>query len=281
LCVNKLFSLMFKTIISNSYFASFYKQFAMKQQPATKLLAIVITVFLLCLGCSISSFAQFSIGVEGGYTRNYLETNNANRDFTNYKPADGFTIGIPVQYKIVNWFAIAADPAYIQKNYVQERSSYYEGTYQISTNSYLQLPVMAHFMFGGQKLQGFFNLGGFAGYWLDGNVKGRMPNILDPVDSVTASNTIYYQLSNSYSYDEKYTFDTHRDNRIDAGWIAGAGVSYVISSKYTVFAEGRVIQSLTDMQKNYMINQTPRYNNTYNANLGIMINLGKQTTNNN
>jgi len=253
----------------------------MKKQPATKLMAMVITVFLFCLGCSTTSFAQLSVGIEGGYTRNYLQTNNANRDFTDYMPGNGFSVGIPVQYKIANWFAIALDPSYTQKNYLQQRSSFYEGTYQISTNSYLELPVMGHFMFGGEKLQGFFNLGGFAGYWLSGSVKGRMPNVLNPTDNVTATNTFYYY-SNAYSYNEKYTFDTRRDNRIEAGWVAGAGASYAITSKYTVFAEGRMMQSITDMQKNYMVNQTPRYNNTYGANLGIMVNFGKKqpTTNN-
>ena len=153
------------------------------------------------------------------------------------------------------------------------------GTYQTSTNTYLQLPLMAHFMFGGEKIQGFFNIGAYGGYWLSGNVKGKMPNVLNPVDSVTATNTFYYY-SSPYSYNEKYTFDTHRDNRIEAGWIAGAGLSYAINDKYSVFAEGRMMQSFTDMQKNYMINQTPRYNNTYGANLGIMVSFGKKTINN-
>lgn len=251
----------------------------MKQQPADKKTAMVIVVFLLCFCCSLSSFAQFSVGLEGGYTRNYLQTNNANRDFTNYTPGNGFSIGIPVQYKLANWFAIAADPSYIQKNYLQQRSSFYSGTYQTSTNTYLQLPIMAHFMFGGERIQGFFNLGAYGGYWLTGNVKGRMPNVLNPVDSVTATNTFYYY-SSPYSYNEKYTFDTRRDNRIEAGWVAGAGISYAITSKYSIFAEGRMMQSFTDMQKNYMVNQTPRYNNTYGANLGIMVSFGSNTFNN-
>ena len=251
----------------------------MKHQPAGKKMAITATIFMLCLCCRFSSFAQLSVGIEGGYSRNYLQTNNANRDFTNYKPGNGFNIGIPVQYKIADWFAVAADPTYIQKNYVQERSSFYAGTFQTNTNAYLQLPIMAHFMFGGERLQGFFNIGAYGGYWLSGNVKGRMPNVLNPVDSITASNTFYYY-STAYTYNEKYTFDTHRDNRIEAGWVAGAGISYAITNKYTVFAEGRMMQSITDMQKNYMINQVPRYNNTYGANLGIMVSFGNNTTNN-
>jgi hypothetical protein len=250
----------------------------MKQKPANRITAMVLTVFLFCLCSGLSSFAQFSVGLEGGYTRNYLQTNNANRDFTNYTPGNGFGIGIPVQYKITNWFAVAADPGYIQKNYKQERTNYYAGTYQVSTNSYLQLPIMGHFMFGSEKIQGFFNLGGYVGYWLTGNVKGKMPNVLDPVDSSTATNTVYLELAKPYDYNEKYTFDSRRDNRIELGWVAGAGISYAINDKYSIFAEGRMMQSITDMQKNYMINQTPRYNSTYSANLGIMVSFGNNTS---
>lgn len=251
----------------------------MKHQPAARLTAMVITFFSCCVCSCISSFAQLSVGIEGGYTRNYVETNSANRDFTNYTPGNGFAIGIPVQYKLSDWFAIAADPSYVRKVYLQERSSFYTGTYQISTNSYVQLPVMGHFMFGGEKLHGFFNLGAYGGYWLAGNVKGRMPNVLNPVSDVTATNTLYY-FSSPYNYNEKYTFDTRRDNRIEAGWIAGAGINYAVTDNYAVFAEGRMMQSITDMQKTYMINQTPRYNQTYGANLGIMVSFGKNTATN-
>ena len=247
----------------------------MKYQAAARLTAMVI-LFFACT--TTSAVAQFSVGVEGGYTRNYLQSNNANRDFTNYHPGNSFAVGIPVQYKIANWFAIATDPSYVRKTYLQERSSFYAGTYQISTNGYLQLPVMGHFMFGGEKLKGFFNLGAYGGYWLTGNVKGRIPNVLNPTNDVTATNTLYYY-SSPYSYNEKYTFDTRRDNRIEAGWIAGAGISYAVTSKYAVFAEGRMMQSITDMQKNYMLNQTPRYNQTYGANAGIMVSFGKNTSN--
>lgn len=251
----------------------------MNKQPAGKRIAKWMTVCMFCAGCSLTAGAQLSVGIMGGYNRNYLQTNNANRDFTNYTPADGFSVGIPVQFKLADWFAIGLEPSYVQKNYQQERSSFYLGTYQISTNSYLQLPVMGHFMFGGKKLNGFFNLGAFGGYWAAGNVTGRMPNVLNPVNDITATNT-YYFITSAYTYNEGYTFDTRRDNRIEAGWLAGAGINYALTDRYSLFAEGRMMQSVTDMQKNYMIHQVPRYNNTYGANLGLMIQFGNKETNN-
>lgn len=235
----------------------------------TNLAAIAVAI-LVC--SSLTGKAQFSVGVEGGFNKNYLTTNNANRDFTNYEPLTSFTVGVPVQYKIADWFAIAADPTFIQKNYRQQRSTFYSGVYQDNFNSYVQLPLMGHFMFGGDKLKGFFNGGLYAGYWVSGKVKGRLANILDPVDDPTTSGSIF-SYNKEYDYNEKYSFDDTKDNRFEAGWVAGVGASYDITSRYQVFAEGRYLYSFTDQQKAYMTNQIPRYNSTYGVNIGVMIHL--------
>ena len=133
-------------------------------------------IFLCGLICIAPAFGQLSAGVEGGYTKNYLVTNNANRAFTNYQPRGGFDVGIVFQYKISDWFAVAADPSFVQKNYSQQRSAFFAGVYQDNYNSYIQLPVMGHFMFGGSRLKGFLNVGIYGGYWQAGTVKGQMPS---------------------------------------------------------------------------------------------------------
>lgn len=236
------------------------------------------TIFFSFLLIALSAHvrAQLSIGVESGFNKNYLYTNTSNRDFTAYKPASGFSIGIPVSYAVNNWFAIQADPSFIKKNYKSERSDFFEGVYQINTNTYLQLPVMAHFTFGGEYLKGFLNLGMYGGYWTFGKVKGVLPNMLNVVDSVGNTNTVY-DYEKPYSYNEKYLFDSRKDNRLDLGWLAGAGISYDVNDIYQVFGEGRYYQSLTDQQKKYMINQVPRYNQTYSVTLGVLINLKNLT----
>ena len=141
--------------------------------------------------------AQFAVGLEGGYNKNYLVTNNANRAFTNYRPMSGFSIGLPVQYTVTDWFAIAADPSMVKKNYSQQRSDFFTGVYEDTRNTYLQLPVMAHFMFGGKQLKGFLNTGVYGGYWMSSRVKGEMPNILDIADGTGGSSV--YDYENPYS----------------------------------------------------------------------------------
>lgn len=217
-----------------------------------------------------STVAQMSAGLEGGYNKNYLSTNNANRAFTNYEPLSGFNLGASLQYKISNWFAIAVEPSYVQKNYSQQRSAFFSGVYENSYNNYIDMPVMAHFIFGSHQLQGFINAGMYAGYWISGRVKGVSPNILDITPADNTSTNSVFDFENPYSYSEKYNFDTKRDNRIEAGWIGGLGISYDVTSRYQVFAEGRMLYTFSDQQKNYMVNQVPRYNTTYEINAGVM-----------
>jgi hypothetical protein len=242
------------------------------QLSVVKIPALLILI-LACIRCS----AQFSAGIEGGYNKNYLVTNNSNRAFTNYFPLNGFNVGIPVQYQFTEWFAIATDPSFIQKNYRQERSSFFQGVYQNNYNSYLQLPLTGRILFGGERLKGFIDAGIYGSYWLSGKIKGVNANILDLTTNNTATNSIFdYQ--NRYGYNEKYIFDKKKDNRLEYGWIAGLGAGYDITTRYHVFAEARLMYAFTDQQKNYMTNQVPRYNSTYGINAGIMYHFHNNRT---
>jgi hypothetical protein len=232
-----------------------------------------ITICPLLITFSVTVHAQLSIGLQGGYDKNYLYTNISNLDLTTYKPAGGFTVGIPVQYQVADWFALQTGVDFVRKSYSVERSSFFDGVYQTNTNSYIQVPVIAHFMFGGEKIKGFLNLGMYGGYWAMARVKGAIPNILNPVDSVTASDN-FYDYNNAYNYNEKYSFDSKKDNRLEFGWLAGVGMSYQLNDNYSLFIEGRYYQSVTDQQKKYMINQVPRYNQTYGISVGCMFSFG-------
>lgn len=226
---------------------------------------------------TLTSKAQFSVGLEAGYNKNYVLTNAGFHAFTKYEPLEAFNIGVPVKYDFNNWFAVQADPQYIQKNYKMLRTHFFQGIYEDRKNSYIQLPVMAHFSFGGQKLKGFFNLGGYAGYWSSGKIKGTQPDIFAQTPDIPDEQELYsyLELKPGFNYDQKYEFDKRRDRRIELGLLAGAGLSYQLKPRYQIFAEGRYYRALSDQQKNYMINQIPRYNDTYVIQVGCMYRLGK------
>ena len=213
--------------------------------------------------------AQFYVGIEAGANRNYLVSSTSDKPFFDYQPSNGYSIGVPIRYTFpkLSWFGgIQAVPSFVQKNYRIQRTGYYAPMYQQTTNSYVQLPVMAQFRFGGrinkaQTLHGILNLGGYGGYWLSGHVEGRALSPMDPVN---------YQ-----SFDEKYTFSSEKDRRIELGGVAGIGLQYMPNKKYVFSIEGRYTPSFTDQQKNYSENQVPRYNDTYSLLVGFQYQLQK------
>jgi hypothetical protein len=248
----------------------------MKLFSVPRLPVSVIFLFIAAFLVITSAKAQWAAGIEAGYNKNSLITNNANRAFTYYQPLNGFSVGIPVQYTINSWFAVAADPGFIKKNYRQQRGDFYTGVYQDNDNSYIQLPLMGHFMFGGKSLKGFLNAGIYAAYWISARVKGKMANILDAVDNTSGGSSVYnYQ--RPYTYDQAYSYNKIKDNRFEMGWVTGLGVEYNVDKRFKVFTEARLLYSFTDQQKNYSINQEPRYNNTTGIVAGVLMNL-KTTT---
>ncbi len=222
----------------------------------------------------VPTHAQLSVGFEGGYNKNYLITNVSNLVSTQYNPLSGFSFGVPVVYQVADWFSLKAVPSFMQKNYLMQRTGFYQGVYQNSTNGYIQLPVMGQFSFGGEALRGFVDIGGYAGYWLTGHVKGTMPNILNQgaytnTTSNAQPNNIFDEFT-PYSYNEKYTFNNTKDKRLALGVLAGAGLSYQLTDTYKLYGGATYYNSLTDLQKKYQTGLVPRYNTTYVFSLGVL-----------
>lgn len=234
--------------------------------------------FVFFLLFSIQAKSQLSIGLEGGGNKNYLNTSVSNLVSTEYNPSYGFNVGVPILYQINDWLSFQTDPNYTQKNFQYARTDFFQGIYQDNTNTYLQLPVMAHLSFGGQSLRGFVNLGGYGGYWLSSHIQGTIPNILNqPAYTNTVSNAQpnnVFDEYTPYSYSEKYQFDNTKDNRIELGLLAGLGISYELNEKYLLFGEARYYQSMTDQEKDYETGIVPRYNQTFGVSLGLLYELG-------
>lgn len=206
------------------------------------------------------TMAQWKVGIEGGVVRNTVLVSKCYDYDRHYSGATNGIIGIPVRYDFHDWFGLQAEVSYLAKNYSMYRSDIYEGNYYNYTNSYLNIPIYARFSFGGSKLRGYLLAGGFLGAWLDIYVEGNQMR--------------YFQADGqSYSdhhFDEKVPFDSRRDNRFDAGLSGAIGVEYQFAKRFSVFAEGRYLYSLTDMQKEYMLKQPSKHNSTFAFQIGFM-----------
>lgn len=208
---------------------------------------------------------------------NYLTTSDASEPFTKYDGMKGWNISIPVGYQFFNWLALETAPTYIQKNYNIVRTGFFTGIYQKNYNTYLQLPLVLRFSFGGKALRGFVDMGGYGAYWKSGRIKGTEPNILNEDDTAyqTVNATSLLGENYGYSYDQPYAFNSVKDNRVEWGVIGGAGISYELFKTYTFYVEGRYYRAMTDQQKNYEINQSPRYNDNFGWTVGCTVKVKK------
>jgi hypothetical protein len=120
-------------------------------------------------------------------------------------------------------------------------------------NTYLQLPVMASFSFGGKKLRGFCNLGVYGGYWVHSYRSGKDMN------SFTNQ---YFDIRG------KVEFDSDRDKRWDCGLVGGVGMEYRFDRHWAAQVEVRHYYSTTSTTKQYMRNKDYRYHSTTAIQLG-------------
>ncbi|MFI3259671.1 MAG: porin family protein [Rikenellaceae bacterium] len=219
----------------------------------------ILSLIILCLAIPITSFAQLSIGTTAGYTHNTLDTDTGYYYSREYISEGGFAVAVPIQYSFNDWFSIGTEVGYTSKNYSWERIVTYfsndDKEYERYKNGYLQIPITAKFSFGGERVRGFLNVGGYLGAWLNSSVTGFL---VDP-----SSHTF---VSTQQSYD----FLAERDNRFDYGALAGVGIEYRATPQISLTIEGRLLYGLSDTQKQYQMDQFHKYNTTMVAQMGLL-----------
>lgn len=231
------------------------------RKVALTMLAIVVT--------AVTASAQWRIGATAGYVNNSLDTKTNYAYDLRYEDRGGFTMAVPVQYDFTEWLGARAEIAYVQKNYSQHRTHYFEGYYENRRNEYLSLPVMASFSFGSPRLRGFLNMGVYMGCWINSHRDGvtkiedePTDADMEPVTSLTPENT--------YKYSETVEFDSRRDNRFDGGLCGGVGVEFRLNTFVGFNAEWRLYYGLSNMYKSKTVGM-PRYNTSWALQVGAFI----------
>lgn len=225
---------------------------------------ILFTIIFISALFPMKMAAQWKVGAFAGYDHNHYVIDTQYAYDLNFKGRGGVTVGILGEYGFKDWLGVRAEFVYIQKGYKMDRL--YDETWQQRRDNYLELPVMARFSFGSDKIRGFLHAGGYVGYWMNSRVKGSdMSLTYDPDKQIghEDANEFYY-------YGRNYTFESRRDNRFDAGLTGGVGVSYRILPYLEVEAEGRCYHSLTSITKDYMkYSKQPQYNTTITLQVGV------------
>ena len=196
--------------------------------------------------------AQWRVGATIGTSANHYRMDRQYMSDYHINDRWGLTMGVTGQYDFTEWLGVRADFNWTQKNHRVLRDRIPMDYKYV--NNYLQLPVMASFSFGGQKLRGFCNLGVYGGYWLSSNYSG-----------------VDYNSFVGAPYDVKghVDFNSDRDQRWDCGFVGGLGVEYRFARHWGAQVEARYYYSTTSVQKQYMRVKDYRYNSTLTLQAGV------------
>jgi hypothetical protein len=198
--------------------------------------------------------AQWRIGASGGATYNWYSIDTHYQTDFRYDGAWGWNAAVFTQYNFFDWLGLRAEIEATERNHRFRRTGIFTGTNYTVHNTYLQVPVMVQFSFGGKKVRGFVDAGVYAGCWLAGRYKG----------------TNYDMIVNAtYSLDEPYIFQSKKDQRADFGLAGGLGIEYRFLEHWAIHAEGRCYYSFISTVKPYMEIKDYRFNTTVGIQAGF------------
>ena len=186
------------------------------------------SICLLTLSLCLVARAQWSVGIMAGYDYNSYSMAKGYAYDYRYGGMGGLEVTVPVQYNFLDWLGVRADISYVQKGHTMHRTGIYEGLWTNTRDHYLHIPLMVSFSFGGERVRGWVDAGGYVGGWLASWQKG-----IDeyPIGSKPDQEGAfkYYQDERGYHFDEKVEFLDKRDQRFDAGLTGLAGVGWKVT----------------------------------------------------
>ena len=216
---------------------------------------LILTVILFGLTATQAN-AQWAVGIKDGWTRTSADRTNLGRIDESYSPMSGYDIGIQAHYSFVDWMAIRVDVDYMRRSHRMDRNlPFASEVFTEYRNDYLMLPVMADFSFGGNSLRGHLLCGGYGGYWLKTNVKGKS------MSTSIIDNFIV-------DFDEEREF-TSEDQRFTAGLVGGVGLSLESAVNIGVNIDALYYYDLVSYNKGYAHMSDPRYLSTFSLSLGV------------
>lgn len=230
----------------------------------------IVSFIGILLALPIFAICQLQVGLGSGISYNSLAASPINRPLTSYHNLTGYTVSIVLQYPLNPFISIGLEPTFIKKNYKTVRNGYYQGVYQATYNSYIQLPALLTFSVRHKTLSGGVSIGGYSAYWARSKKKGEIPN-LSNLSFQDDNYTNVFQNIQRFSYSETYRFDPEFDRRWEFGWAAGLDLRYTIDEQLAVFIAPRYYYSLSGQVKGQSPYQDQRFNGTWVMGAGLLL----------
>lgn len=209
---------------------------------------------------SVGLPSSFSVGLRGGWSSTTISRYDAGRMDEAYSAMGGYELGVQGRYAVNSWFSVVANVSFMQRSHRMDRNlNYLDPVYTEHINSYLMVPVMADFSFGGTRLRGHLLAGAYAGYWMKERRRGTTYWMTDYY--------VYFE-----DFDETRDF-TDEDQRLNAGVAFGTALTYALDARWELGADVRYYYDLTSHHRDYVHLADPRYLNTLSFTVNLNYNL--------
>ena len=170
---------------------------------------------------------HFAIGGKGGVTFSQM----AFTPGIEQKMVQGIMAGVSFRYTEEKFFGLIGELTVEQRGWSE---NFEETAFKYSRKlTYIQMPLLTHIYFGGEKVKGFVNLGPVVGYMIGDNISSNF-NYEDPA-SVEG-----FPLENRHVNQMKMEIK----NKVDYGITAGLGCELKIGHRNSIFIEGRYYYGL-------------------------------------
>ena len=219
---------------------------------------------------SVPIFAQWSIGLSGGYAYNHYDYDPQYMSGLDYKGHHGFAIDLPVNYQFNDWFGLSTGLSFQQKGFVLNGSYVPEGSEEPFVfysdfrrdDSYYVVPMIAEFSLGNDKLEGFLDVGGYVGWWHNAMYQSKK------IVSVNME---------SYIRNISRDFNKDVDQRLECGAIGGLGVKWNLLKPFSLYLASHAFIAFTPQQKDYQIMHFPSRNTTITTQIGFLYHFNLNT----
>ena len=219
---------------------------------------------LAALAFTLFAAAQVSIGIKSGVNFSNLHTTEAlgelAPDFSNLGEAH---FGLVAEYAFSGPFALQAELNFLKKGFSTTANLDNTELFGIKLPvggradtkfSYVEVPLLAKYSFGGEGFQAYLTAGPTFGYATSGHVDTRARVLVD------------FDLGST-----DINLDNLNYNRFEVGAAAGAGVSYTTHfGKF--FADARYSRGFTELYDFPLVQEQVK-NTGFGVNVGFMVPL--------
>lgn len=205
----------------------------------------ILTLILLMTGTLTYVQAQIGLGLRGGvmWAKAELEQHN---DKTSNDYNLGYTGSLFAEISIANAFAVQPEVTFLQKGYKINVKD--DGNYERNVQlNYLEIPVLAKYRVGTDKIKAHLLAGPTFGYALDGTIKAN---------------------------GEKTDVNFDNMKRMDIGVLFGASIDMQLGPG-AIFIDGRYGLGITNLNDAANSSDFHWHNRTISAGVGYIYWLGK------